>query len=237
MKLSIGVFLAVSTAALATASTNDVIKRLDTSARVLDEVLGSSASDSGIPRDLLDRAVCVGIIPGLKKAGFIVGGEYGKGFLVCRDTRNRSGRSGPSAVKIDGGSFGAQIGGGETDVILVVLNKEGARKLMQSEFTLGADAGVMAGPVGRDASAQTDALMHAQILSYSRSRGAFAGVTLNGATLRDDKKANEELYGKPVEDEDVLMGRVAAPAAAHTLWSALNNHMSNRTGEASRERH
>lgn len=232
MKFQLGLIL-VASAGMLSAAENDTIRRLDTAGRVFDEIM--TAPDRGVPRDLLERAECVGIIPGLKRAGFIVGGRYGKGFITCRDANTASGWSGPAAVRIEGGSFGAQIGAGETDVVLVVLNKEGMRKLMKSDFTLGADAGVMAGPVGREAAAQTDALMHAQILSYSRSRGVFAGVTLNGATLRPDAQDNRELYGRDVSEEDVLLGRVNPPAAARNFYSLLNRYAS-ASGEAAREK-
>jgi lipid-binding SYLF domain-containing protein len=202
------------------ASKEDVVKRLNASAEVFSEIM--HAEDKGIPRELLSKAQCVAIVPNMKKGGFIVGAKYGKGFLTCR---NGASWSAPAAIKIEGGSFGAQIGAGETDVVLVVMNKSGEDKLLKSEFTLGGDAGVMAGPVGRDATAQTDALMHAEILSYSRARGLFAGVALTGATLRSDDKDNEYLYGKPVENRDIVMGHaVSMPAAASQLHAELNRY-------------
>jgi SH3 domain-containing YSC84-like protein 1 len=155
--------------------------RLKTSAEVLTEIM--SAPDKGIPDELLDKAQCIVIVPGIKKAAFIVGGKYGKGFIECRRASGK-GWSAPAAVKIEGGSFGFQIGGSETDAIMLVMNKRGAEKLLSSKFTLGADASVAAGPVGRTASAGTDLKMQAEILTYSRSRGVFAGVALDGATLR-----------------------------------------------------
>ena len=161
------------------ADKKDVVKRLNASADVFHEIM--KIDDKAIPRELLEKAECVAIVPNMKKGGFIIGAKYGKGFMTCRTAR---GWSAPSAVKIEGGSVGAQIGGGETDVVLVVMNKSGAEKLMRSEFTLGGDAGLMAGPVGRDATAQTDAMMRAEILSYSRARGLFAGIALTGSTLR-----------------------------------------------------
>jgi lipid-binding SYLF domain-containing protein len=216
--------------------------RIAEAAKVFEEIMG--APDKGIPVDLISRAKCLVIVPGMKKAGFIVGGQYGKGVMTCRDPKSKTGWTGPSTVRIEGGSIGAQIGGGETDVVLVVLNDKGAERLMKSEFTIGADAGVMAGPVGREAAAKTDALMTAEILSYSRSRGAFAGVTLTGATLRADDKDNEAIYGKPVSHEDILMGRVPPPPSARVLYAALNkysgstdaNSMEKKTtGERSRK--
>lgn len=213
------------------ASKEDVVKRLNASAEVFGEIM--HAEDKGIPRELLSKAQCVVIVPNLKKGGFIVGAKYGKGFISCRRGANWSA---PAAIKIEGGSFGAQIGAGETDVVLIVMNKSGEDKLLKSEFTLGGDAGAMAGPVGRDATAQTDALMHAEILSYSRARGLFAGVALTGATLRSDDKDNEYLYGKPIENRDIVMGHgVSMPAAASQLHAELNRYagpaapMNNKT--------
>jgi lipid-binding SYLF domain-containing protein len=201
------------------ASKEDVVKRLNVSAEVFNDIM--KTPDKGIPKEILERAQCLVIVPDMKKGGFIVGAKYGKGFMTCKTGGSWSA---PSAVKIEGGSFGAQIGAGEVDVVLVVMNKTGAEKLMRSEFTLGGDAGAMAGPVGRDASAQTDALMHAEILSYSRARGAFAGVTLTGSTLRSDDKDNEYLYGKSVDHKAILTGQVAKPAAASPLYSSLNRY-------------
>jgi len=203
------------------ASKEDVVNRLNASTEVFDDIM--KIGDKAIPRELLERAECIVLVPNMKKGGFIVGAKYGKGFMTCK-TGNGHAWSAPSAIKIEGGSFGAQIGAGETDVVLVVMNKRGAEKLMQSEFTLGGDAGVMAGPVGRDSTAQTDALMHAEILSYSRARGLFAGVALTGSTLRSDDKDNEYLYGKPVEHKAILTGQVPKPAAASPLYAALNRY-------------
>jgi len=214
------------------ADENAAVERIDEAARVFHEI--NAAADKGIPQDLIERAKCVAILPGVKKGGFVVGAQYGKGVMTCR-TGNRW--SGPSTVRLEGGSVGAQIGAGESDVVLVVLNDRGARKLMESKFTIGGDAAVMAGPVGRDASAKTDALMSAEILSYARSRGAFARVTLNGSTLRPDNDDNTKIYGKAVDHKDVLTGKVARPASASALYSALhelpNDHVST---EAERTR-
>lgn len=200
-------------------------KRLQAAATVLTEVMG--ISEKSIPQDLLNSAECVIIVPGLKKGAFIVGGKFGRGFINCRKT-NGLGWSAPAAVKVEGGSFGFQIGGSETDVIMLVLNKSGVDKLFSSKFTLGADASVAAGPVGRESSAQTDGKFRAEILTYSRSRGAFAGIALQGATLRPDKDANEELYGAGKENRDIVMGDAAAPAAAQPLLTALNKYSGRR---------
>ena len=180
-----------------------------------------STPDKGIPQDILAKAQCVGIIPSVKKLGFIVAGKYGVGVVTCRTPH---GWSAPSTVIVEGGSVGFQIGGGETDVVLVVQNKAGERKLMQDKFTLDASVGAMAGPVGRTASAETDAEMHAEILSYSRSRGLFAGVDLGGATMRPDDAANRRIYRRRVTQRQILQGRVAPPPAAHRLYAELNRY-------------
>ena len=151
------------------------VKIIDESANVFREIM--SAPDKGVPHDILEKAQCIGIVPNLKRAGFIVGAKYGKGVLVCRTDH---GWSAPSIVRIEGGSVGFQIGAGETDVVFVVQNRTGENHLMEDKFTVGGDASAMAGPVGRDASAETDAMMHAEILSYSRARGLFAGISLEG---------------------------------------------------------
>lgn len=199
-------------------------ERIQEAAKTFDQIM--AAPDKGIPQDLLDRAKCLVIVPGLKKAGFIVGGQYGRGYMTCR-TNTARGFTGISAIKMEGGSIGAQIGAGETDVVLVVMNEEGAQKLMQSEFTIGGEADAMAGPVGRSSSAQTDALMHAKILSYSRSRGLFAGIALKGTTLRTDGDENDKIYGKHVPHEDILTGKVPPPAMANVLYKSLNRYFHN----------
>jgi len=203
------------------ASGDEQNKRIDHSATVLKEIM--DADDKGIPRDLLEKAQCVGIIPSLKRAGFIVGAKYGKGVLTCR-TAGSPGWSAVSTIRMEGGSVGLQIGAGETDVILVVMNQSGMDKLASDKFTLGGDASVMGGPVGRSAVASTDAAMHAEILGYSRSRGIFAGVSLEGATLRPDNDDNEKIYGRPVNHKELLHGKVKAPDSAMPLYSELNQY-------------
>jgi lipid-binding SYLF domain-containing protein len=200
---------------------SDATERVHEATEVFGEIM--AAPDKGIPLDLLERAHCIGIVPELKKGGFIVGAQYGVGIALCRG-RDGSGWTGPSTIRVEGGSFGLQIGGGEIDVVFLVMNDEGARELMKSEFTLGGDASVMAGPVGRSAKAETDAHMQAKILSYSRSRGVFAGVALSGATLRSDDDANRQLYGRPVKHEDILQGREMPPAVAAQLISVLKGY-------------
>jgi SH3 domain-containing YSC84-like protein 1 len=194
-------------------------KRIHESALVLSEIMG--AGDKAIPDDLLHKAQCVGIVPNLKRAGFIVGAKYGKGVLTCR-TKDGAGWSGPATVRIEGGSVGFQIGAGETDVVFIVMNRGGEEKLMKDKFTIGGDASAMAGPVGRSTTAQTDAMMKAEILSWSRSRGIFAGVSLDGATLRPDNDDNTKVYGHPVGQREILEGRVEPPHAAAPLYEELN---------------
>ncbi len=191
-------------------------KRLQTATVVLHEIL--SAPDKGIPEDLLAKAQCVMIVPGLKKGAFLVGGEYGRGFAVCR----REGLwGGPAAIKFSGGSFGAQIGGESTDVIMLVMNRRGMEKLAADKFSIGGDASATAGPVGRTAAADTDILLHAEILSYSRTRGVFAGVSLEGTVVSQDGGEDRKLYGREVSNQDVLTGKVPAPGVARSLISEL----------------
>jgi lipid-binding SYLF domain-containing protein len=186
-----------------------------------------SAPDKGIPQDLLEKAECVVVVPGVKKGAFIFGGKYGKGFMLCR-RESGVGWSAPAAIRVEGGSFGFQIGASETDVVMLVTNKSGAKKLLESKFTLGADASVAGGPVGRDSSAETDAQMHAEILTYSRSRGAFAGLSLGGATLRPDDDWNKELYGKAMSNKDIVLGNTAPPASSKKLIELLNKYSSRK---------
>jgi lipid-binding SYLF domain-containing protein len=204
--------------------------RLKEATEVVQELM--NAGDNGIPQELLEKAHCAVVIPGAKKGGFFVGAQYGRGFAICRNQTTR-GWGAPAAVRMEGGSIGLQIGGAETDIFMLVMNKEGMEKLLDSKFTLDANAGVAAGPVGRSSSAKTDAHLTAGILSWSRSRGAFAGLTLGGGTLRNDLDENEELYGKRVTNREVLTGGVKAPASASGLVAALNR-FSSESGTRSR---
>jgi lipid-binding SYLF domain-containing protein len=179
--------------------------------------------DKSIPQDLLEKAHCIVIVPGLKKAAFGLGGKFGRGFALCRNP-NAPGWGPPAAIRIEGGGVGFQIGVSSSDVILLVMNERGMKKLSSSKFTLGADAAATAGPVGRTASAQTDALMTAEILSWSRSRGLFAGVSLDGATLRNDLDENEIMYGQRWESKQILGSGAKPPAAASKLITELNKY-------------
>jgi SH3 domain-containing YSC84-like protein 1 len=188
--------------------------------------------DKGIPRDLFDKSRCVVIIPGVKKAAFIFGGKYGRGFVSCR--QNGTGRFGtPAAIRIEGGSYGLQIGGSSTDVFMLVMNEGGMKKLLADKFTLGGEAEAAAGPVGRDTSANTDVLLHAEILSWSRSRGLFAGLSLEGSTLRPDGDENQKLYGRKVSNEEILNGNLRTPAGARPLVAELNHYRAIDNGEMS----
>jgi lipid-binding SYLF domain-containing protein len=192
-------------------------ERLRTAATVLTEM--SSGGELQISPAYFAKAKCLVVIPGVKKAALGFGGQYGRGYIVCRNASG--GWSAPGGVRIEGGSVGLQIGGSDTDVILLVLNDRGADRLLASRFTVGADAGVAAGPVGRQASAQTDATMTAEILAWSRSRGAYAGLSLQGSTLREDSGENRELYGREVPNKEVVRTGVAVPAPAAPLMAAL----------------
>jgi lipid-binding SYLF domain-containing protein len=196
-------------------------ERLAESATILREIM--AAPDKGIPSDLLKAAQCVVIVPGLKKVGLVVGGKYGRGFLVCR-SQETSAWGAPAALRIEGGSFGFQIGASETDVIMLLMDQRSVKGILNSRFTLGGDAEVAAGPVGRSGTAQTDATMNAKILSYSRSRGVFAGLALSGATLRQDLDENNELYGRKLSTKEVVAGQVPPPAAASELLDLLRNY-------------
>jgi SH3 domain-containing YSC84-like protein 1 len=223
MKLASIMILLATTGVLSAQS--DVEKRLDAAATVFSEVMGTP--DKAIPQELLDRSHCVVVIPGMKGGAFIFGAKYGKGFLSCRK-KSGEGWVSPGAVRIEGGSFGLQIGGTETDVILLVMNERGAQRLLSSKFTLGGDATVAAGPVGRQATAQTDAYMTAEIISWSRSRGVFAGISLQGSTLRQDSDDNRSLYGRSISNKDIVAKEIATPKAAEPLVSLFNKYSSRK---------
>ena len=196
-------------------------KRLDEAASVFTEIMATP--DKGIPEDMLGNAHCIVIVPGMKTAAFLVGGKYGKGYLSCRN-KTGPGWSAPGTVRIEGGSVGFQIGGSETDLVMLVMNARGADKLLSSKFTLGGEGSVAAGPVGRTATAQTDAQMHAEILSWSRSQGLFAGIALTGATLRQDLDDNAGLYGKKLENRQIVTTGVHTPKSAMRLIGLLNKY-------------
>jgi SH3 domain-containing YSC84-like protein 1 len=176
----------------------------------------ATAPDKGIPRGLLERAECIGVFPGLTKGAFVVGGEFGRGVFTCR--RKDGSMGAPAFFTIGGGSFGWQFGGQQADLVLLIMNENGVRHLLQDKFTLGGEAAAVAGPVGRTAQAGTDAQMHAEILSWSRSRGIFLGASIEGSVVKPDRTATQEFYGKPVTANDILIAQsVPAPEAAQSF--------------------
>jgi len=195
--------------------------RVENAGKVMQEIL--NAPDS-IPQSVLDKADCVVVLPSVVKAAFIVGASYGRGVMTCRGGKDFQGKWGaPTMMALEGGSFGLQIGGQATDFVLLMMNSRSATGVLSSKVKLGGDASAAAGPVGRTASAETDATMRAEILSYSRARGAFAGVSLAGSTLRADNDANKNLYGKKIDAKEIVMGgAVKAPPSASTLISTLD---------------
>jgi len=196
-------------------------ERLKDATAVFSEIMATP--DKGIPEELVGKAHCIIIIPGMKSGAFVVGGKYGRGYAMCRKPSG-VGWGAPAAVRAEGGSFGFQIGGQSTDVVMLMMNDRGMQHLLKSKFTLGADASVAAGPVGRATSADTDATMDAEILSWSRNRGVFAGVALQGATLRNDDEGNHELYGRDVTTKEILTTDITPPAEAQDLIAALDRH-------------
>ncbi|HXP83798.1 MAG TPA: lipid-binding SYLF domain-containing protein [Bryobacteraceae bacterium] len=215
-----------SAAAFAADREIKVDDRLDASADTLIDMM--HAADKGIPQDLIEKAKCVVVLPGMKKAGFIFGAEYGRGFAVCRG-HGGSGWSAPAAMRAEGGSFGFQIGATETDIVLLVMNDGGMKHLLSDKFTIGGDARAAAGPIGREVTAQTDAMLNAEMLSYSRSRGLFAGISLEGATLRPDGETNRELYGHESTNREILTGDFKTPVAAAKFERALRRDSSQRS--------
>ncbi len=196
-------------------------ERLRDSADLLHEIM--DAPDRSIPQDLLSKASCIVLVPGVKRAAFVVGGKYGRGFMLCR-AASGAGWGAPAAVRVEGGSFGFQIGVSSTDVVLLVKNQRGMKKLLRDKFTLGVDGTVAAGPVGRDTSALTDAMMTAEILSWSRSKGLFAGVALDGATLRSDIDENEAMYGKRWTNSQIVTSGATPPKDAADLLRWLTKY-------------
>lgn len=225
MKLKMFAALMATLLPVTLSAASDAPKRLRSAAEAFKEVMG--IPDKAIPQELLEKAECIVIIPDLKKGAFIVGGKYGKGFVSCRK-KNGVGWSAPGSIRIEGGSVGFQIGASEMDVFMLVMNDRGMDRLLGDKFTLGADATVAAGPVGRVAQAETDARMTAEILAWSRARGLFAGIALNGATMREDDDWNEELYGKPLKNREIVDGSIAAPKSAAPLMQELDRYSSRK---------
>jgi SH3 domain-containing YSC84-like protein 1 len=224
MKLLTGVLVAAMAAAPMFAQ-KDAQARLDAATTDLREMM--NASDSGVPQDLIAKAACVIVVPNLKAGGFIVGGQYGKGFFTCRKTSG-VGWSAPGSLRLTGGKFGLLIGGKETDVIMLVMNREGMNKMLSSKFQLGGELSAAAGPVGRSSSAMTDAAMHAQILSYSRSRGIFGGIDLGGSAVTEDQDANKEMYGKSLSNRAIFETNPPVPAQAQAFVHTLDRISSRK---------
>jgi SH3 domain-containing YSC84-like protein 1 len=212
--------LATLPATASASDRDDDISRVQSSARVFNEIM--STPDKGIPEELLETARCIAIIPGNVKFAFILGGNYGRGLATCRTSH---GWSAPVFLDIEGGSVGYQIGGSSTDLVLLFMNDRALQRLLSDKFQLGADAAVAAGPVGRHASANTDIAMHAEILSYSRSRGIFAGVSLNGTVVKADKSANQSLYGANVRRQQIVDGQIPPPASTRPLLQEVSRYV------------
>jgi len=190
-----------------------------------------STPDNGIPLDLMRHAQCIVVIPGVKQGAFGVGAKYGKGFFSCRKGADWSA---PGSIRIEGGSVGFQIGVNETDVILLIMHRKGAERLLSTQFTIGGEAEAAAGPVGRSSTAQTDISLRAEMLSWSRSRGAFAGISLQGATLRQDEGDNEDIYGRKLSNKQVINGPTAWPREGSELHSLLNKYAARAAAHRAR---
>jgi lipid-binding SYLF domain-containing protein len=224
MKILVGT-LAAALLAVPLFAQKDATARLDAATQALKAAL--NADDKGIPQDLINKANCVVVVPNLKKGGFIIGGEYGKGFFTCRKSSG-VGWSAPGSVRIAGGKFGLLIGGAETDVIMLVMNKNGLEHLLSNKVALGGEATAAAGPVGRDSSAMTDAAMHAEILTYSRSRGIFGGLDLSGTSMTEDEDSNKELYGSKITNKEIYNKPPTVPAAAQGFIHTLDRTSSRK---------
>jgi lipid-binding SYLF domain-containing protein len=217
MRLLSMTFVGIGLVATMIGAEEDSVQRLKMSGQVLQEIM--AAPDKGIPGSTFKKANCAVVIPSMKKAGFVFSAKYGRGFASCR--KQGGGWTAPAGMRIEGGGFGLQAGGSATDVVLLVMSKRGRDGLLASKFTLGGEASVAAGPVGRDATAQTDATMQADILSWSRSRGVFGGVSLQGGSLRPDDSANQELYAEKVTSKELLTGKAEKPIASDLLTEKL----------------
>jgi lipid-binding SYLF domain-containing protein len=213
--------------ALAASDREDDISRIDASARVFHEIMNTP--DKSIPQELLESAKCIAIIPGEKKAAFIFGGSYGKGVATCRTAQ---GWSAPLFLAVGGGSWGLQIGGASTDIVLIIRSEHGMRSLLSDKFKIGADVTAAAGPVGRQADADTDLKLNAEILTYSRSKGAFAGVSLDGAVVQADRTGDSAMYGAEVDRNQILGGAVPIPQEAQTLISEVGQYANTRAAES-----
>ena len=225
MRFKSGIFAVLAAAVLASTlataaeEPSEQVKRMDAAATVLDEIMGTP--DKGIPQELLDSAKCVAVIPSMVKIGFVFGGRHGRGIAVCR---TKSGWSAPAPFSVTGGSWGLQIGGEAIDVVMLVMNDNGMEKMLSSKFRVGADASAAAGPVGRHVEGETDWKMRAEVLTYSRARGAFAGVTVNGASITQDKDGTRILYGRMIPSAEILKGQVRAPEGSHKFMATVRKY-------------
>jgi lipid-binding SYLF domain-containing protein len=217
--LTVTILIAMASLTAVASDREDDVNRTQKAAQVFREIMNTP--DQGIPSNLLESAKCIAIIPGDKKFAFVFGGSYGRGIATCR---TEHGWSAPMFVAIDGGSVGYQIGGSSTDLVMLFMNDHALQSLMSDKFKLGADASVAAGPVGRNAAAGTDLKLNAEILSYSRSKGIFAGVSLDGAVMQADKSGDKSMYGDDVNRHEILDGRVAVPASARELIEELGGY-------------
>jgi lipid-binding SYLF domain-containing protein len=209
----------------------DEAKRIQAAADVLNDIMATP--DKGIPQDIMNSAVCVGVVPSLKKGGFVFGAEYGKGVASCH---NASGWSAPAPFTVAGGSWGLQIGGEAVDLVMLVMNDKGMQSLLSSKFKLGADASVAAGPVGRHAEGETDWKMKAEVLTYSRARGIFAGLTVNGAVIQQDQDATRAFYGDNASFSSILKGTVPAPQGSEPFLAAMKKFAAqSETAKANRD--
>jgi lipid-binding SYLF domain-containing protein len=218
--LSVTMLALLVTLTAAASDREDDVKRTHKAAEVFKDIMNTP--DQGIPHDLLESAKCIAIIPGEVKFAFIFGANYGRGLATCR---TRHGWSAPMFVAIDGGSVGYQIGGSSTDLVMLFMNDHALQSLLSDKFKLGADASVAAGPVGRNATAATDLKLNAEILSYSRSKGVFAGVSLDGAVVQTDKSGDQAMYGHNVDRHEILSGKVAVPVSARQLLHELSGYV------------
>jgi lipid-binding SYLF domain-containing protein len=231
MKKVLSALLSIFAMALPLLADNDKeTDRVQESGQVMKEIINIP---DNIPKDLLDRAECVIVLPSVKKLAIGIGGSYGRGVMTCRTGLHFTGSwSAPALYALEGGNIGFQLGGQATDFVLLVMNPRGANSLLGSKVKLGADAAAAAGPKGRTATGATDVVMQAEILSYSRSRGLFAGISLEGSTLRSDNRANEKLYGRKLSSREILrQGKAGAPTSAHKLLAVLNTHSPKNRSE------
>jgi lipid-binding SYLF domain-containing protein len=206
-------------------SNADLVKRCDAAARVIQEI--QSVPAKAIPNWLVSKATCVAVVPSFKKAAFVVGGSYGQGVVTCRT--NGDHWSSPAFIQLEGGSWGLQIGGQATDLVLVATNQDGMQSLLKSKFKIGADAAAAAGPVGRNAAADTNLYLKSELLTYSRSKGLFAGIDLTGTVVHQNTDATREFYGRNVSFEDVLQGHLTIPSAAHNFVKTVARYFNRAT--------